>query len=105
MFARFDRRGSPGCVVTVIRAGEIVWARGYGSANIESGTPLTTASAFDAASMGKQFLAFGIALLANEGRLSLDDPVQKHLPGVPDYGGAPPAPLIVDGTADRPVQL
>ena len=86
VFARFDRPGSPGCVVTVMRAGAIVFGRGYGSADIERGTPLTTASAFDAASMAKQFTAFGIALLAGEGKLSLDDPVQKHLPELPDYG-------------------
>ena len=86
VFARFARPGSPGCVVTVMRAGEIVFARGYGSADLETGEPLTLESAFDGASMAKQFLAFSVALLASEGRLSLDDPVHKHLPELPDYG-------------------
>lgn len=86
VFARFDRPGSPGCVVAVMNAGDIVYGRGYGSADIERGTPFTTASAFDAASMAKQFLAFSLALLVREGRLSGDDPVQKHLPELPDYG-------------------
>jgi CubicO group peptidase (beta-lactamase class C family) len=86
VFARFDRPGSPGCVVTVMRAGEIVFGRGYGSADLETGEPLTVESAFDGASMAKQFLAFSVALLASEGRLSLDDPVHKHLPELPDYG-------------------
>ena len=86
VFARFDRTGSPGCVLAVMQAGEIVYGRGYGSADLARGTPLTTASAFDAASMAKQFLTFGVALLEQEGKLALDDPVQKHLPELPDYG-------------------
>ena len=86
VFARFDRPGSPGCVVTVMRAGEIVFGRGYGYGDIAAGTPLTTESVFDGASMNKQFLAFSVALLASEGRLSLDDPVHRHLPDLPDYG-------------------
>jgi CubicO group peptidase (beta-lactamase class C family) len=86
VFARFDRPGSPGCVVAVMDAGRIVFGRGYGSADIERGTPFTTASAFDGASMAKQFITFGILLLEREGKLSLDDPVQKHLPELPDYG-------------------
>lgn len=86
VFAPFDRPGSPGCVLAVMEAGKIAYGRGYGSADIGRGTPLTTASAFDAASMAKQFLAFGIALLVQEGRLSLDDPVRKHLPELPDHG-------------------
>jgi CubicO group peptidase (beta-lactamase class C family) len=86
VFARFDRPGSPGCVVTVMRAGDIVYSRGYGYGDIAAGERLTPASAFDGASMAKQFLAFSVAMLAAEGRLSLDDPVQKHLPELPDYG-------------------
>jgi CubicO group peptidase (beta-lactamase class C family) len=86
VFARFDRPGSPGCVATVMRAGEIVFSRGYGYGDIAAGTRLSSTSAFDGASMTKQFLAFTVALLAAEGRLSLDDPVHKHLPALPDYG-------------------
>lgn len=86
VFARFDRPGSPGCLVTVMRAGDIVFARGYGYGDIAAGTPLSLESAFDGASMNKQFLAFSVALLAAEGRLSLDDLVHKHLPELPDYG-------------------
>jgi CubicO group peptidase (beta-lactamase class C family) len=86
VFARFDRPGSPGCVVAVMRAGEIVYGRGYGYADIAAGRRLTLESAFDGASMAKQFITFSIALLAAEGRLSLDDDVHKHLPELPDYG-------------------
>ncbi|HEX2210853.1 MAG TPA: serine hydrolase domain-containing protein [Longimicrobium sp.] len=86
VFARFDRPGWPGCVVTVMRAGDIAFSRGYGYGDIAARTPLTPSSAFDGASMAKQFLAFSVALLAAEGRLSLDDPVHRHLPELPDYG-------------------
>lgn len=86
VFARFERPGSPGCVVAVMRAGDIVYGRGYGLADIERGTPLTLQSAFDGASMAKQFNDFALLLLAKEGKLSLDDPVHEHLPELPDYG-------------------
>lgn len=86
VFARFDRPSSPGCVATVMSAGDIVFSRGYGRANLATGERLTRATAFDGASMAKQFLAFSIALLASEGKLSLDDPVHRHLPELPDYG-------------------
>jgi CubicO group peptidase (beta-lactamase class C family) len=86
VFARFDRPGSPGCVVAVMDAGRIVFGKGYGRADIARDTPFTTASAFDGASMAKQFTAFSLLLLEREGKLSLDDRVQKHLPELPDYG-------------------
>ena len=86
VFAAYTRPGSPGCVVAVMRRGEIVFGRGYGVANRETGERLSTRSVLDAASMAKQFVAFGILLLAEDGKLSLDDPVRKHFPELPDYG-------------------
>jgi CubicO group peptidase (beta-lactamase class C family) len=77
---------SPGAAVAVIRDGEIVLERGYGSAQLEHGVPITPATIFHVASVTKQFTTFGIALLAARGELSLDDDVRTHIPELADLG-------------------
>ena len=86
IFGRWDRPDSPGCAIGVIRAGEILCARGYGMANLEHGISNGPATVFDLGSTSKQFTAACIALLAIEGKLDLDDGVQKWIPEIPDYG-------------------
>src|SRR5260370_29932448 len=54
--------------------------------NLESGVPITPASVFHVASVSKQFAAMSILLLAQRGQLSLDDEVQKYVPGWADHG-------------------
>ena len=83
VFADLDRPGSPGATVSVIRDGRIIHSRGYGYAQIEHGVPVTPATVFHVASVSKQFTAMAVTLLAAEGALSLDDPVQRHLDFVP----------------------
>lgn len=80
IFRRWDDADSPGCAVAVMRDGEEVFARGYGTADLEDGTPITPETRFYAASVSKQFTAATVALAARRGELSLDDPVRKHLP-------------------------
>jgi len=86
IFAEWDREGSPGAAVAVVRGGEVVLLRGYGEANLEYGVAITPTSPFHVASVSKQFTAFAIGLLAEEGMLSLDDDVRLHLPWMPDFG-------------------
>jgi CubicO group peptidase (beta-lactamase class C family) len=86
LFAKYAKPGSPGCAVGVFRAGEIVFAKGYGYANLEHGIPIGPSTAFELASMSKQFTAASILLLAQDGKLGLDDDVRKYVPEVPDYG-------------------
>ena len=86
LFAMFDKPGSPGCSVGVIRDGEFVYNRSFGYASLELGVPLTPASVFYMASVSKQFTAASIVLAAEQGHLSLDDEVGKYLPELPDYG-------------------
>jgi CubicO group peptidase (beta-lactamase class C family) len=86
VFAQWDRPDSPGCAVGVYRDGRIVHARGYGLADLERRVPITTRSMFDIGSTSKQFAAASVVLLAQEGRLSLDDDVRRHIPELPDYG-------------------
>ncbi|HVR69390.1 MAG TPA: serine hydrolase domain-containing protein [Vicinamibacteria bacterium] len=86
VFAAYDRPDSPGCTVAVIEDGAFVHLRGYGMASLEHGVPLGPRTVFDIGSTSKQFSAAAMVLLAQEGRLSLDDDIRKHVPEVPDYG-------------------
>jgi CubicO group peptidase (beta-lactamase class C family) len=86
VFAAYDKPDSPGCVVGVIRDGALVDARGFGMANLEHAIPLGPRTVLDIGSTSKQFSAAALVLLAQDGRLSLDDEVRKHVPELPDYG-------------------
>jgi CubicO group peptidase (beta-lactamase class C family) len=85
VFAEYDRSDSPGCSLGVYRDGKIVYARGYGMANLELGVANSAQTVFDIGSTSKQFTAFSIQLLAREGKLSLDDDIRKWLPEMPSY--------------------
>ncbi len=86
IFARMDSPTTPGCAVSVMQQGAIVFERGYGMANLEYGIPITPQSVFHVASVSKHFTAFAIELLVNEGRVSWDDDIRKYVPEVPDFG-------------------
>jgi CubicO group peptidase (beta-lactamase class C family) len=83
--------GTPGCAVGVGVGGRIVIEKAYGMADLEHGVPNTPETIFEAGSVSKQFTAAAVMLLAKDGKLSLDDPVRKHVPELPDYG----APLLI----------
>jgi len=85
IFSRFRVEG-PGCALGVFQSGSIAYERGYGSANIEYGIPITPRTPFIMGSVSKQFTAAAIALLVERGRISLDDDVRKYVPELPDYG-------------------
>jgi len=55
-------------------------------ANLELSVPIATSSVFNAGSIAKQFTAMSILMLAQQGKLSLDDNVRKYIPEVPDCG-------------------
>lgn len=76
----------PGMSLTVMKAGKVVHARGYGLANIETGTPVTPDSVFRIGSITKQFTGAAICLLQQDGKLSVDDKLAKFLPDVPRAG-------------------
>jgi len=86
LFREWDRPDSPGAAVAVTRDGDIVFAAGYGCANLDHAIPITSRTVFDVASVSKQFTAFAILTLAGEGKLSLDDEIHRHLPELPDFG-------------------
>ena len=86
IFKEFAVAGSPGCTVAVYQDGNTVLSRAYGMANLDHDVPLTPASIFHVASVSKQFTAAAILLLAQDGKLTLDDDIRKHVPELPDFG-------------------
>ena len=85
LFSRWNIPTSPGCVIGVIRNDSLIYAKGYGMANLEYGIPNSPETIFHMASVSKQFTAYCIVLLAKQGRLNLDDDIHKYLPWVPDF--------------------
>jgi CubicO group peptidase (beta-lactamase class C family) len=73
-------RGLPGIVVGVVSDQQLVWAKGFGYADIRAKTPMTPETKFRMASHSKLFTAIAIMQLREEGKLRLDDPVEKYLP-------------------------
>ena len=86
VFEKWDKSDSPGCALGVYRDGQIIYKHGYGMANLNDDVPITPATVFHVASMSKQFTAASIVLLAQQGKLSLDDDVRKYIPDLPDFG-------------------
>jgi CubicO group peptidase (beta-lactamase class C family) len=86
VFTQWDKPESPGCALGIYQDGRIVYARGYGMADLEQGTPITPDSVFYAGSVSKQFTAMAVALAITQGRLGADDDVRKYVPELPDYG-------------------
>ena len=78
----------PGASVLVIRDGVAVFRRAYGRADLEQGVAATPATNYRLASMTKQFTAAAVLLLAQEGRLSLDERVRTYLPELPPAAAA-----------------
>jgi D-alanyl-D-alanine carboxypeptidase len=74
----------PGVALAVIKDGNIVKVAGYGLADRERNVAVTPDTVFKIGSVSKQFIASGIMLLANDGRLGVDDPVSKYLKGTPE---------------------
>lgn len=79
VFAQFDKPNSPGCALAVIKDSQIIYKRGYGMADLDHDVAIKPDTPFHVASVSKQFTAFSILLLAQQGKLSLDDKVQKYI--------------------------
>ncbi len=86
IFSAYNRTGSPGCSLGVVRDGNFVYRKAYGSANLELGASLSPQSIFYMGSVSKQFTAAAVVLAGEQGYLSLDDDVRKYIPELPNYG-------------------
>ena len=74
--------GVPSASIAVVQDGKIAYVQAYGNARLDPNMPATSAMRYSIGSISKQFTAAAILLLAEEGKLSLDDPVSKYVPGL-----------------------
>ncbi len=85
VFSEWDREDSPGCAAGALRNGEFVFRGAYGMANLDHAVPLTPDSMFRMASVSKQFTVAAVLVAEDQGLLSLEDPIRKHFPDLPDW--------------------
>lgn len=83
--AEMQRQHIPGFSLLVIRDGKTVLAQGFGFCNVELQVPVKPETVFQSGSVGKQFTATAVMMLAEEGKVGLDDPLTKY------FHDAPPA--------------
>jgi CubicO group peptidase (beta-lactamase class C family) len=86
IFAPFARTDAPGCVVSVFRAGAVLYTGGFGMADVSHDIPLTDTTRMAIASMSKQFTAMAVLLLEAEGKIRLKDDIRRYIPELPVFG-------------------
>ena len=86
LFTDFNRADVPGAVLMVIQNGKILKEQGYGLCDLGKKTPCAADTNFRLASLTKEFTAMAILMLAQDKKLSLDDPITKFFPEFPEYG-------------------
>ena len=89
----------PGLSLAVTIDNELIFTKGYGMGNVELRSPAVAESVYEVASLTKQFVAVAVLLLAQDGKLSLDDPVSRRLPEAPpgvgkNHPAPPPDPHV-----------
>jgi D-alanyl-D-alanine carboxypeptidase len=77
---------TPGISVSVLRKGSLVYSKGFGLSNLETQTVAAPDSVYLIGSLTKQFTAASVMLLAEAGKLSVDDPLSRYLPDFPRGG-------------------
>ena len=81
--SEMQKQRIPGVSMVVVRDGRIDYIKGYGLANLEHNVPVKPETIFQSGSVGKQFTAFAIMLLVEDGKIGLDDPLNKFFPDAP----------------------
>jgi CubicO group peptidase (beta-lactamase class C family) len=82
--AELQKRQIPGLALVVVQEGKAIKVQGYGWANVELNAPVTPETVFPLASVSKQFIAAGVLVLVQEGKLELDEKLSRYLPGTPE---------------------
>ena len=85
IFSKWKSPNSPGGTVGVIKDGKLIFAEGYGMANLDYNIPNEPETVFKIASTSKQFTAASTILLSQQGKLSLDDKLSTFFPKFPSY--------------------
>lgn len=82
----YSGNDTPGAAVLVMKDGEILHQKGYGMANLAYNVPFEVDTPTNIGSTSKQFTAFAILLLQEQGKLNIDDDIRKYIPELPDFG-------------------
>ncbi len=80
LFAKWNRRDSPGCAVGIVHRGQLIYRKGFGSANLEYQVPSTPQTVFNVMSFSKSLTCTCLAMLMDEGKISPDDDLRKFVP-------------------------
>jgi CubicO group peptidase (beta-lactamase class C family) len=86
IFAERETGEKPGCAVAIVKDGAVAYEKGYGMADLEHHVKITPQTAFDVASVAKQFTGLGVAMLTEQGKLQESEDIRNILPWVPDFG-------------------
>ena len=79
LFVDWDRSDSPGVALGVVKDGDLIYSKGYGLADLEHDVPIDSSTVFYMASVSKHFVTLCILLLEEQGKLDLDDEIQKFV--------------------------
>jgi len=86
LLTAYEGDDEPGAVVAVIRGGKVIHSHSVGMANLQHGIPFSRRTVSNIGSVSKQFTGFAVALLDEQGVLSLDDDIREYFPEIPDLG-------------------
>lgn len=86
LISEYDNADTPGGAILVMRDGEVIYTRAFGMANISYAVPFSNGTPTNIGSTSKQFTAFALGLLEEQGLLSLEDDIRKYIPALPDFG-------------------
>lgn len=80
VFEKMSKTKLPGLSIAIVEDGEVIYARGFGFRDLDSGSPMTPQTGAGIGSVTKSFTALSIMMLFEEGKISLDDPIDKFVP-------------------------
>lgn len=85
LFTDVDKSDSPGVAACVIKDGKAIYLKGFGSANLETGEPISPKTKFQLGELSKQFTSLAILILEEQGVISYDDDIRNYLQELPEY--------------------
>jgi CubicO group peptidase (beta-lactamase class C family) len=88
LLAPLKLKDGPGCAVTVVQRGKLLYSGAFGFTDLDSREPITTATPFNVASMSKQFTAAALYFLIESEKVRLSDSVRRFVPELPAYADA-----------------
>jgi CubicO group peptidase (beta-lactamase class C family) len=80
LFAKWNRRDTPGCAVGIVHRGQVIYSKGFGSADLEYQVPNTPRTVFEVMSVSKSLTCACLAMLMDEGKISPEDDLRKFIP-------------------------